>query len=70
MHRDVKPANFLIGRNKRKHIVYITDYGIAKKYRDRAELLHLERLSTLTNGEEVEVPDDDHSLLQVSQDIH
>jgi len=41
MHRDVKPANFLIGRNKRKHIVYITDYGIAKKYRDKETGEHI-----------------------------
>eukprot|EP00920_Eleutheroschizon_duboscqi_P018948 GHVT01045037.1.p1 GENE.GHVT01045037.1~~GHVT01045037.1.p1 ORF type:complete len:522 (-),score=50.74 GHVT01045037.1:561-2126(-) len=34
LHRDLKPENFLIGRRKRRHVVYIIDFGLAKKFRD------------------------------------
>lgn len=34
IHRDVKPDNFLIGTGSRKHICYVIDFGLAKKYQD------------------------------------
>jgi len=34
IHRDVKPDNFLIGSDSRKHIVHVIDFGLAKKYCD------------------------------------
>ena len=34
MHRDVKPDNFLIGIGNRKHIIYLIDLGLAKRYKD------------------------------------
>ena len=34
MHRDVKPDNFLIGIGSKKHIVYLIDLGLAKRYKD------------------------------------
>eukprot|EP00826_Nyctotherus_ovalis_P049796 TRINITY_DN6041_c0_g1_i12.p1 TRINITY_DN6041_c0_g1~~TRINITY_DN6041_c0_g1_i12.p1 ORF type:complete len:282 (+),score=71.05 TRINITY_DN6041_c0_g1_i12:616-1461(+) len=34
MHRDVKPDNFTIGTGKKKWLIYIIDYGLAKRYRD------------------------------------
>ena len=34
IHRDMKPDNFLIGHGKKQNIVYVIDYGLAKRYRD------------------------------------
>lgn len=33
LHRDVKPSNFVIGLNGKKHFLYIIDFGLARKYR-------------------------------------
>ncbi len=42
LHRDVKPDNFLMGMGSEKHICYIIDYGLAKKYQDPTSGEHIE----------------------------
>jgi casein kinase 1 len=41
LHRDVKPDNFLMGVGKKSHLVYVIDFGLAKKYRDSKSGLHI-----------------------------
>jgi len=41
IHRDIKPDNFLIGRGRRSNVVYIIDFGLAKRYRDPKTHVHI-----------------------------
>jgi serine/threonine protein kinase len=34
LHRDIKSDNFMMGLGRRGNVVYIIDFGLAKKYRD------------------------------------
>lgn len=41
LHRDVKPDNFLIGTSKRSSLIYLIDFGLAKKYKDARSNKHI-----------------------------
>lgn len=34
LHRDIKPDNFLIGSSKHQNLIYLIDFGLAKRFRD------------------------------------
>lgn len=42
VHRDIKPDNFLMGIKEHAHNVYIIDFGLAKRFYDKALDIHLE----------------------------
>lgn len=41
LHRDVKPDNFLVGRGAKLGIIYLIDFGLAKRYKDPRTGLHI-----------------------------
>lgn len=41
VHRDVKPANFVMGTGKNNDFVNIIDFGLAKKFRDPRNGQHI-----------------------------
>ena len=42
LHRDIKPENFLVGHGKKSNIVYMIDYGLAKRYKCPKTDTHIE----------------------------
>lgn len=41
LHRDIKPDNMLMGTGSESHVVYIVDFGLAKRYRDHRTRAHI-----------------------------
>ncbi|KAF8737647.1 hypothetical protein AX14_012529 [Amanita brunnescens Koide BX004] len=50
VHRDVKPANFVMGVGDAAHLVNVIDFGLAKKYRDPCTLNHIPYKRTDVHG--------------------
>jgi serine/threonine protein kinase len=46
VHRDIKPDNYCIGINANKDMVYMIDFGLAKRYSDPRTGLHIKYQSS------------------------
>lgn len=46
LHRDIKPENFCIGINANKDLIYMVDFGLAKRYSDPRTGLHIKYQSS------------------------
>ena len=46
IHRDITPENFLISTNSLDPVVYIIDFGLAKRYRDPRSKEHIKYKET------------------------
>ena len=40
VYRDIKPDNFVIGRNEKKKYIFLLDFGLSTKYRSSTTLQH------------------------------
>ena len=50
IHRNIKKENFLIGKGKKNVILYICDFGLAKRFRDKKNMHNIEALIRRTKG--------------------
>ena len=41
IHRDIKPENFLAGKREFESLIYLIDFGLAKRYRDEHTRIHI-----------------------------
>lgn len=41
IYRDIKPENFLTGRDDQQHVIHLIDFGLAKLYTDRQTNEHI-----------------------------
>jgi len=41
LHRDIKPENFVMGRGEKKTLVYILDFGLARRYKNPKTNQHI-----------------------------
>ncbi|KAI6238008.1 Tau-tubulin kinase 2 [Aphelenchoides fujianensis] len=50
IHRDVKPANYAVGLGNRKRIVYLLDFGIARRINNDENMLKAPRVQVAFKG--------------------
>ena len=41
IHRDIKPENFLVGIEEKSNVVFMIDFGLAKKYKENKTMDHI-----------------------------
>ena len=41
IHRDIKPQNFVIGKKENEYLLYLVDFGLAKRYKEEYTNFHI-----------------------------
>jgi len=41
LYRDIKPENFVMGLNKKNNTIFIVDFGLSKRYKDKKTNEHI-----------------------------
>jgi serine/threonine protein kinase len=41
VHRDIKPENFCVGTKSQNNVIYMIDFGLARRYRDPKAKIHI-----------------------------
>ncbi|ULU02185.1 hypothetical protein L3Y34_002034 [Caenorhabditis briggsae] len=67
LHRDIKPANYCIGAGAKRELIYILDFGLARKYRQKNGQVRAPRNKTKMIGTPRYCPRASHRMEELAR---